>query len=236
MVSVNLNNKNWKHVFWLPGAMIILFALPLFFLRIIKVPVDFYYFIFLFCGLLFLWNYGKRTSLKLKPALKSGWALGIISAIFIGTGLLAYTVSIRANLFQFELNPDLLLILWRGVVFGLIGSALICAFPFIIVWRAFSGSNPGNLRKIGVTFVAILAISITSLSYSIGISGFNKNRVIQNAKMNLLIGIPTLLSGNPLASPIAGAFLQTGECIFIENVPDTNTGIRLAAHKTGGTN
>jgi hypothetical protein len=59
--------------------------------------------------------------------------------------------------------------------------------------------------------------------------------IIQNAKMNLLTGIPTLLSGNPLASPIAGAFLQSGECLYNENQSDTNTAIKLAA-KTGGTN
>jgi hypothetical protein len=150
-------------------------------------------------------------------------------------GLLSYTVSIKANLLQFEFNLNVLLILWRGVVFGIIGTALISAFPFITVWRAFAGPNPGNLRKIGVSAVAILAITVTSLSYSVGISGFNKNMIIQNAKMNLLTGIPTLLSGNPLASPIAGAFLQSGECLYIENQSDTNTAIKLAA-KTGGTN
>jgi hypothetical protein len=236
VVSVNLNNKSWKHVFWLSGAIIILFALPFISLKIINVPIDLYYFIFLICGALFLWIYKKRTSLNLRPALRSGWALGIISAIFIGTGLLSYTLSIKMNLLQAEFNLNLILILWRGVVFGIIGTALISAFPFITVWRAFAGANPGSIRKIGVSAIAILAISVTSLSYSVGISGFNKNLIIHNAKMNLLTGIPTLLSGNPLASPIAGAFLQSGESLFIENQSDTNTAIKLAARKTGGTN
>jgi hypothetical protein len=235
MVSVNLNNKNWKHIFWLMGAMIILFALPFISLKITRIPIDLYYLIFLVAGSVFLWTYKIKTSLNLKSALRSGWALGLLSAIFIGTGLLSYTLSIKMNLLQAEFNLNLILILWRGVVFGLIGTALISAFPFISVWRAFAGANPGSFRKIGVSAIAILAISVTSLSYSVGISGFNKNLIIHNAKMNLLTGIPTLLSGNPLASPIAGAFLHSGESLFIENIPGINTEIKLAA-KTGGTN
>lgn len=236
MVSVNLNNKSWKHAFWLAGAAAILFALPYICLRILHFPIDLYYFIFLICGVSYLWVYIKLTSLNLRPALKSGWALGLISAIFIGLGILSYTISTKTGLIQYESNFSMILILWRGVVFGFIGTALISAFPFINVWRAFAGSNPGSLRKIGVSVVAIMAITITSLSYSVGVAGFNKDRVIRNAKMNLLTGIPTLLTGNPIASPIAGAFFYSGESMFLEDESGAYSGIDLTNSKTGETN
>jgi hypothetical protein len=234
MVSVNLNNRSWRHIFWLFGACLTVFGLPFILLNIIKVSVDLFYSVFLVCGILFLWVYVKRTSLQLRQALKSGWALGIILAVFIGLGLLSYTISFKADLFQSGFNSNVLIILWRGVVFGIIGTAMISTLPFIAVWRAFAGVNPGNFRKIWVSFMAIIAISLTSLSYSVGIYGFNKGRVIYNAKMNILTGIPTLLSGNPLASPITGAFLYSAESLLFHNQPDTTAGIRLAAENPGG--
>jgi len=212
-----------------------LFALPSICLRVLSLPIDLYYSIFVICGIAFLWIYGKRTSLNLRLALESGWALGLISAVFIGMAILSYSISINSDPVQFELNLSTLLVLWWGIVFGLIGTALISAFPFIAVWRAFAGSNPGNLRKIAVSAVAILAIIITSLSYSTGIFGFDKEKVIHNAKMNLLTGIPTLLTGNPFASPIAGAFLYSGENLLLENGTIADTKIKLATRKTGGT-
>ena len=234
MVSVNLNNRNWKHVFWLFGACLMVFGLPFMLLKIIGINIDLFYLVFLTCGVLFIRFYAKRTSLKLKPALNSGWALGIILAVFIGVALLSYTLSIKANLLHLESNSNFLAVLWRGVIFGIISAAMISAFPFVVVWRALAGINPNNFRKTGVTFIAIIAISLTSLSYSLGISGFNRDRVIHNTRMNLLIGIPTLISGNPIASPIAGAFLYSGESMFIENKSDTTSGIKLAVKNTGG--
>ena len=148
---------------------------------------------------------------------------------------MSYSISINDNPIQFELNIATLVVLWWGVVFGSIGTALISAFPFIAAWRAFAGSNPGNFRKIGVSVIAIIAITATSLSYSVGIVGFDKEKVIYNAKMNLLTGIPTLLTGNPFASPIAGAFLYSGENLLLENGTINNAKIKLATRKTGGT-
>ena len=215
--------------------IIMLFALPSICLRVLSLPIDLYYSIFVICGIAFLWIYGRRTSLNLRLALKSGWALGLISAVFIGMAILSYSISINDNPIQFELNIATLVVLWWGVVFGLIGTALISAFPFIAAWRAFAGSNPGNFRKIGVSVIAIIAITATSLSYSVGIVGFDKEKVIYNAKMNLLTGIPTLLTGNPFASPIAGAFLYSGENLLLENGTINNAKIKLATRKTGGT-
>jgi len=131
-----------------------------------------------------------------------------------------------------------MIILWRGVVFGITGAALISAFPFVAVWRAFAGVNPGNLRKIGVLLMAVIAISLTSLSYSIGISGFDEDRIRHNVKMSIVTAIPTLLSGNPIASPIAGAFLYSGESMFSENESHKNagSGTAMAIRNNGGSN
>ena len=234
MVSVNLNSSSWRHILWLFAAVLLVFGLPFIILRILKIPIDFFYLVFLASGITFMTIYLKRTSLRIRPALKSGWALGSIFAIFIGVGLLSYTLSIKSGLYQPELNTNILVILWRGILFGMISAAMISVFPFVAVWRSFAGNNPGNLRKIWVSLLAVLAIFLTSLSYSAGVSGFRNKQIIYEAKVSVLTGLPTLLSGNPLASPIAGALLHTGTSMTTDYGPDSSSGVRLAIKKDTG--
>lgn len=236
MVSVNLNNSSWKHILWLPGVCLLVFGIPFISTKILNLGVDLFYLVFLVASVAFLWFYRKRTSLILRYAVNSGWALGTILALFIGIGLLSYTLTLKSNLVGLDFDANIIIILWRGVVFGVVSAALISVFPFIAVWRAFAGADPGNIRKFGILAIAVMAISITSLSYNIGLSGFNKDRITYNVKMSLLTGIPTLLSGNPFASPVAGAFLQAGESMFSGDEMDTAAGFKLAAKKSGGSN
>jgi hypothetical protein len=218
------------------AACLLVFVLPLTLFRIIRIDTDLFYLIFLAAGISFLIFYMKKTSLQLRPALKSGWALGIIYSLFIGVGLLSYTLSIKSGLVQPQYDINLPVILWRGVVFGIISAAMISVFPFIAVWRSFAGGNPGTFRKIWVSLLAIIAIALTSLAYSAGISGLNRGRIIYDAKMSVLTGIPTLLSGNPLASPIAGAFLHSGVSMVNDYNHDSAAGIKLATRKDRGNN
>ncbi|UCE67981.1 MAG: hypothetical protein JSU85_08255 [Candidatus Zixiibacteriota bacterium] len=220
----------------MPAACLLVLGLPYISLKILNFDIDLFHLAFLTAGVTFLWVYKKRTSLQLRYALSSGWALGTILALFIGIGLLSYTLASKSNPIDLEFNSSIMIILWRGVVFGIVGAALISAFPFVTVWRAFAGANPGNIRKIGVFITAVIAISLTSLSYNIGLSGFNKDRISYNVKMSILTGIPTLLSGNPIASPVAGAFLYSGESMFFENESDASAGVKLAAKKPEGLN
>jgi hypothetical protein len=236
VVSVNLNSRNWRHIFWLPATWLLVFGLPYTTLKILNFGIDLFYLVFLAAGVVFLWFYRKKTALQLRYALNSGWALGTILALFMGVGLLSYTLTTKSNLIGMEFDSNIMIILWRGVVFGIIGTVLISVFPFVTIWRAFAGANPGNLRRSVVLLIAVIAISLTSLSYNIGISGLNKDRISYNIKMSVLTGLPTLLSGNPFASPVAGAFLYSGESMFSESESDTTAGIELAAKIPGGSN
>lgn len=239
MVSVNLNNRGWKHIFWVLWACAFVFAIPYVSLFLLKINNDLFYLLFLVTGILFLWFYKKRSNLKIKPALKSGWALGVILALFIGLSFISIKMTDYSDLTLTLRNNGLFTIFWRGIVYGLISGLLISAFPFIAVWRAIAGSNPGNLRKIGAIAVALVSIVFVSFSFSAGISGFDKDKISYNTKMNIIAGLPTLLSGNPLASPIAGAFLRVSENLNINNDSFENktaTEIAVTQQNTGGTN
>ncbi len=239
MVSVNLNSRSWKHIFWVLAVCLFVFAVPYISLYILKINNDLFYFLFLVTGIFFLWIYKKRSKIKVRSALKSGWALGIILALFIGLSFISFNMTDYSDITTTLGNKGVFAIFWRGIVYGLISGILISAFPFIAVWRAVAGSNPGSFRKFITIVVAFASILLTSASFSAGTSGFDKDKIAESVKMNLVAGLPTLLSGNPLASPIAGAFLRVSENINTTRVSaENNNDIEIAAKKqnNGGTN
>lgn len=195
----------------------LVFCLPFISVSIFGLGVDIYCLVFFACTSGFLWYYRKASALKIRASLKSGWALGLILAIFVGMGFISLSLtnaSVTAHSYR---DIGIATVLWRGTIFGLLNGILISAFPFIVVWRALAGSNPGNMRKIGVVLAATLSILFMSLSYHIGLIGFDRNGIEKGVKLYALAAIPTLLSGNPLASPIAGAFLHMSETIKSSN-------------------
>ena len=235
MVSVNLNIKNWKHIVWLPVVCVLLYGMSYLFNKILSFGANGFGLAFSAVAIAFLWYYRKRTALSLKPALNSGWALGLILAVFIGLALLSYTIAFRSDPGMEISLLDVPKTILPGILFGIASATIISVLPFIIVWRAFAGPAPGTMRKAGVILTAIAAIIVTSLSYNVGRSGFDRDQVERNVKLSLLTGIPTLISGNPLASPITGAFLCSGENLISRAESSSAPGVNLAVKKDGGT-
>jgi hypothetical protein len=181
----------------------------------------------------FLYYYRKKSNLKIKASIKSGWALGIILAVFFGLGFVSYNLTVNSNIAVSDINAAA--VIWRGLVFGFISSIVLTAFPFITVWRSFAGKNPGRLRRFGMVIISAIAIFLMSLCQSIGYAGFDKEKIANQVKVNIIAGLPTLLSGNPMASPIAGTFLKVSETVLTPDNPEIETVIN-DDQQTGGTN
>ncbi len=198
------------------------FGLPYLSLNLLKINIDIYYLIFLAFAVAFLWLYRRFSGLKIRASLKSGWALGIILALFVGSTLVSAGMTESSALTRSyqNIDIDITVILWRGIIYGLISGILVSAFPFIATWRALAGTNPGNLRKAGVILTAALAIILTSFSYSVGMAGFNMDKIEKQVEINIIAGLPTLISGNPMASPLAGVFLHVSRSLL---EPDNNS-------------
>lgn len=232
MVSVNLNTRTWKHIFWLTAGMILVLALPLLILRLLKIQTDLYYLIFASVSIAFLYYYRKRSDLKIKASIKSGWALGLILAVFFGLGFVSYNLTINSNIAVSDINAAA--VIWRGLVFGFISGIVLTAFPFITVWRSFAGKNPSRFRRFGLVTISAFAIFLMSLCHSIGYAGLDKEKMANQIKVNLVAGLPTLLSGNPMASPIAGTFLKVSETVLTAD--DSKIETVIHDQQTGGTN
>ncbi len=217
MVSVNLNTRSWKHLIWIFDLCVLLFGLPLLFVNLFQLPVDLYYFVFMLSAAGFFLYYKKSSSLKTRASLKSGWALGSILAVFFGLGFISYSLVDSPGALKTFTDVDLAVVLWRGIIFGLASGIMISAFPFMVTWRALAGTNPGNLRKFGVIIAAIFFIVLTSFSYSVGLTGLDRVCIKDRITMNVIASIPTLVSGNPMAAPVAGAFKEISAIVKTQN-------------------
>jgi hypothetical protein len=236
MVSVNLNIRGWKHIFWVLGGSVMVYLLPLIAIHLLGMTTDIYYLLFLITTLTFLSVYRKKSNLDVKTSIKSGWALGLILAVFFGLGFISYYLTVSADGAG---TSRMTVILWRGLAFGFFSGVLLSAFPFVATWRALAGKNPGRLRRVGVVMVASFSVMLMSFSHSVGMIGMDMQKIQKQVKAEFIASLPTLLSGNPLAAPITETFFRVSETVLSDNQQDyTNDNIKTAIldDQSGGTN
>ena len=82
---------------------------------------------------------------------------------------------------------------------------LLSVFPILIVFAAFAGSrlNRGFAGKVAVGVVALVASLAMTAVYHFGYSDFRSAKVRKPLTGDLVWSIPTLLTLNPIGSPIA---------------------------------
>lgn len=215
--------------------------MPLLLVNLLEMPIDLYYLIFLFSTAGFLLYYKKSSSLKARASLNSGWALGLILATFFGLGFISYSLVESPEVPGILQNINFMVVLWRGIIFGIASGIMISAFPFIVTWRALAGANPGNLRRVGVIVISVFFIALSSFSYGMGLTGLNDRDHVKNRiATSIIASIPTLISGNPVAAPIAGAFKEISAIMKTQNgkVPVESDNIQVARNQneSGGSN
>lgn len=194
---------------WLAAAAALVFLLPLVFVGLLRAPAPAFYMILMICSAGFIWRYARSSNLQWSESLKHGWALGTILSVFLGLAFISISgapVSLNAML-HLGIAP----VIWRGLLYGLVSGILISVIPFVVVWRALAGPNPGLMRRVGVTLVAGISISLMSLLFNLGMSGFNGRGIQNQVKMSVIVSAPTLISGSPLAAPLSNIFLQVSE-------------------------
>lgn len=228
------NAKTWKHLLWIPINAVLVFGLPYLLVSLMGLSRDSYYIWLYIFSIAFIGLYTKRSDFHWAVSLKSGWALGTISAVFIGLVFLSLAAMSKPALGASFFSASMLPLLWRGLLYGLVSAFLVSVFPFVVVWRALSGTNPGVFRKFGVTIVAILAIGLMSSLYNLGLSDLKQENLGNQIGKSLIAAVPTIISGSPLAAPISNVLLQMSESVERGSLD----GIQTAKSKTapGGIN
>jgi hypothetical protein len=100
------------------------------------------------------------------------------------------------------------LIFWRGLVYGVIDGLLLSSFPWVVTWRAFDVRKKPLGKKIAFGFLAWFFILVVTTAYHLGYADFRSRKIIQPNIGNTIISVPTLVTANPIGSPITHAIMH----------------------------
>jgi hypothetical protein len=194
--------------------------MPSLLLRQFRIPLNLYCVVLAIVVAATIWYYARASKIKWGSSLKPGWALGLVFGIFFGLAFMSLTSASRPRFHTLILKSPTIPLILQGPLSGLASSLLISGLPFVITWRALAGMNPGNLRKAIVTTAAVLAIALNAGLYNIGMPDSNGS-IGKRIKNSLAASIPTIVSGNPLASPISNMFLQVSQSVALSSEKDS---------------
>jgi hypothetical protein len=96
-------------------------------------------------------------------------------------------------------------VIWRGVVYGAADGLLLSSFPILAVFAAFTGSPLRSTfsGKIRIGALALLASVVMTGAYHAGYSDFRSGKIANPIAGDAIWSIPTLVTLNPIAAPIA---------------------------------
>ena len=204
--------NNPGHLKWIVFGAIVGFGASFIFGDLMTLPLDLYYLIYFGIITVFFTIYIQKTQLNLKEWFSRRWVLGILLGLVFGA-LMVQNVLSRPATEKFT-GPYLVwLIFWRGLIYGAMDGLLLSVFPWMVTWRAFDVEKKPLGRKIAFALLAWLFILVLTTAYHLGYSDFRSRKIIQPNIGNTIISIPTLVSANPIGSPVAHAMMHIAAII-----------------------
>ena len=204
--------NNSGHLKWIAYGVIVGFGASFIFGDLITLPPDLYYLIYFGIILTFFTIYIKKTLLSLREWFSRRLLWGILLGLIFGAFMVQNVLS-RPETEKFT-GPYLAwLIFWRGLIYGAIDGLLLSVFPWIVTWRAFNVEKKPLGKKIAFSLLAWLFILVVTTAYHLGYSDFRSKKIIQPNVGNTIMSVPTLVSANPIGSPITHAIMHTAAVI-----------------------
>jgi len=199
--------NNPGHLKWIVFGAIVGIGASFIFGDLIILPLDLYYLIYFGIVIAFFTIYIKKTQLNLREWLSRRLVWGILLGLVFGA-LMVQNVLSRPATEKFTGLYLAWLIFWRGLIYGAIDGLLLSVFPWMVTWRAFDVEKKPLGKKIALGFLAWLFILVLTTAYHSGYADFRSKKIIEPNIGNTIISIPTLVSGNPVGSPIVHAIMH----------------------------
>jgi len=199
--------NNPSHLKWIVLGAIVGFGASFVFGDLIPLSLDLYYLIYFGIIISFFRIYIKKTQLNLKEWFSRRLAWGILLGLIFGA-LMVQNILSRPATEKFT-GPYLVwLIFWRGLIYGAIDGLLLSVFPWMVTWRAFDVEKKPLGKKIAFGLLAWLFILVLTTAYHLGYADFRSKKIIEPNIGNTIISVPTLVSGNPVGSPMVHAIMH----------------------------
>ena len=190
---------------WLGIGLVLAFAVPFLLADVLEVDRDLFYGLYALAvaGLFWLWS--RSTGYDLVGAMRRRW-LGAVVLGLASAGILTVMVLRTEHATARPAGVDLVgAVLWRGIVYGATDGFLLSVFPILVVFAAFTGTRlnrrfPG---KVVIGIVALAASLAMTAVYHAGYSDFRSSKVRKPLTGDVVWSAPTLVTLNPIGSPIA---------------------------------
>lgn len=207
-----------RHLLWLPAGAAVSFGASSLFGDLLTLPVDLYYLVYFAIVLGFLGVYAARTGFDTKAwaARRVGWGLiaGVAGGLVLVRGVLARPAT--PGLSGAELWWALL---WRGLVYGSVDGLLLLAFPWVVVRRALGTDRGGRAARARVGALAWVAVLFVTTAYHLGYRDFRSRKIVEPNVGSTIGALPTILTANPVASPISHVFLHVAAVLHAPGSP-----------------
>ena len=199
---------------WLVGGFALGFLVPFVFADLLGLQRDVYYGVYavIVFGFFVLW--ARRTDQSLWRMVARRWvlavALGLVFAGVMSFIVLQQDATSRPGGLAFAAA-----LTWRGVIYGAADGLLLSSFPILAVFAAFAGSPRRSTRlgKIEIGALAVLASIVMTAVYHAGYSDFRSGKIANPIVGDAIWSIPTLVTLNPIAAPIAHVGLHVSAVV-----------------------
>jgi hypothetical protein len=196
-----------RHLLWIPGAAALGFLSSFLFADVWRLPVAVYHLAYFGLAGSFFALYTIRTGLRVSAVIRRrlplALALGMLGGLVLTRRVLADPLGAGPSGLRFAWD-----LLWRGLIYGAVDGALLSAFPWLVTWRALGGESAPLGKRVWLTLLALSSALIVTSAYHLGYPDFRGPKLVQANVGNAIASLPTLLSANPLASPLAHAGLH----------------------------
>lgn len=200
-----------SHWSWLGIGFAAAFAVPFVFADVLAVDRDVYYGLYAASAAALLLGWARATGYDLIAAMRRHWILALalgVAAAAVLTAMVLRTEDATARPDGVELLGA---VLWRGVVYGAADGLLLSVFPILVVFAALAGSRLARRRggTIALGAIALVASLAMTAVYHAGYSDFRSEKITKPLTGDVVWSIPTLVTLNPIGSPIAHIGLHT---------------------------
>ena len=199
------------HWAWLAGGLIYAFALPYVLADVLEINRDLFYGLYALAVIMLVALWSRSTGYDLVAAAKRRWLAALVLGLAVAAGMVA--IVLRTE--DATARPDGIELIgavaWRGIVYGVTDGLLLSVFPILVVFAAFAGTrlHRSLSGRIVIGAVALVASLAMTTVYHAGYSDFRSEKMQKPLTGDVIWSVPTLVTLNPIGSPIAHAGLHT---------------------------
>lgn len=201
-----------RHLLWIPSAAAVGFLTSFVFADWLRLPTAIYHAVYFIVVIGLLGLYARWTRLPLGAVLGRRIGFAIVLGVLGGLALVRRVLADPTSAGHLGV-PFVWDVLWRGVLYGAVDGALLSSFPWLVTWRALDGEGSSVPRRVAIGLLALGSALLVTSAYHAGYRDFRGPKLAQANLGNAIASLPTLLSLNPLASPITHAILHVAAVV-----------------------